>query len=104
MTAPSRIQRKRTRGWRMPANTICVTRPGKWGNPFEIGRDGTRDESWGFKGPFTEEAQQLIENFEQYFASWTNPPAPLEVGNVLNAIDHLGYGLVKVAESTPKAA
>lgn len=31
---PQRIQRKRTKGWKMPENTICVTRPGKWGNPF----------------------------------------------------------------------
>ncbi|MEZ4941801.1 MAG: DUF4326 domain-containing protein [Saprospiraceae bacterium] len=29
-----RIQRKRTKGWRMPPNTISVTRPGKFGNPF----------------------------------------------------------------------
>jgi len=29
-----RIQRKRTAGWRMPANTVYVGRPGKWGNPF----------------------------------------------------------------------
>lgn len=31
---PKRIQRKRTKGWRMPANTISVTRPGAFGNPF----------------------------------------------------------------------
>ena len=31
-----RIQRKRTKGWRMPANTVYVGRPSKWGNPFEI--------------------------------------------------------------------
>lgn len=31
-----RIQRKRTRGWRMPPNTIYVGRPSKWGNPFDI--------------------------------------------------------------------
>ncbi|RPE05543.1 DUF4326 domain-containing protein [Chitinophaga lutea] len=31
---PQRIQRKRTKGWRMPPNTVSVTRPGKWGNPF----------------------------------------------------------------------
>lgn len=31
---PKRIQRKRTKGWRMPPNTVCVTRPGKFGNPF----------------------------------------------------------------------
>lgn len=34
---PKRIQRRRTRGWRMPANCVCVTRPTKWGNPFKIG-------------------------------------------------------------------
>lgn len=31
---PQRIQRKRTKGWRMPENTVNVTRPGLWGNPF----------------------------------------------------------------------
>lgn len=35
-----RIQRKRTKGWRMPKNTVSVTRPGKYGNPFEIGALG----------------------------------------------------------------
>lgn len=32
----ARIQRKRTAGWRMPPNTKCITRPGKWGNPFKV--------------------------------------------------------------------
>lgn len=31
---PVRIQRKRTKGWRMPENTVYVGRPSKWGNPF----------------------------------------------------------------------
>lgn len=31
---PVRIQRKRVKGWKMPENTVSVTRPGKWGNPF----------------------------------------------------------------------
>lgn len=34
---PVRIQRKRTKGWKMPPNTVSVTRPGKWGNPFTCG-------------------------------------------------------------------
>lgn len=34
---PQRIQRKRIKGWKMPENTISVTRPGKWGNPFRVG-------------------------------------------------------------------
>jgi len=36
MTKPVRIQRKRTKGWRMPENTVCVTRPSIFGNPFKI--------------------------------------------------------------------
>lgn len=31
-----RIQRKRTKGWRMPPNTIYVGRPSRWGNPVKI--------------------------------------------------------------------
>lgn len=31
---PIRIQRKRTKGWKMPPNTVYVGRPGRWGNPF----------------------------------------------------------------------
>lgn len=32
-----RIQRRRTKGWKMPPNTVSVTRPGPYGNPFVIG-------------------------------------------------------------------
>jgi hypothetical protein len=35
-----RIQRKRTKGWRMPPNTVYVGRGSKWGNPFVVDRDG----------------------------------------------------------------
>lgn len=35
---PKRIQRKRTRGWKMPPNTIYVGRPTKFGNPWVIGQ------------------------------------------------------------------
>jgi hypothetical protein len=31
---PQRIVRSRKRGWRLPPNTVCVSRPGKWGNPY----------------------------------------------------------------------
>lgn len=29
---PIRIQLRRTKGWRMPENTVSITRPGPWGN------------------------------------------------------------------------
>lgn len=34
---PIRVQRQRTKGWRMPENTVSVTRPGLYGNPYRIG-------------------------------------------------------------------
>jgi len=36
MTKPTRVQRQRTKGWRMPPDTVYVGRPTKWGNPFRI--------------------------------------------------------------------
>lgn len=35
---PKRIQRKRTKGWKMPRNTVYVGRPTKYGNPFVVGK------------------------------------------------------------------
>jgi hypothetical protein len=32
---PQRIQRRRTKGWRMPEGAVYVGRPTKWGNPFD---------------------------------------------------------------------
>lgn len=37
---PTRIQRKRVRGWKMPPNTIYIGRPTKWGNPFTLTQRG----------------------------------------------------------------
>ena len=34
---PQRIQLRRTKGWRMPPNTVKVSRPGKWGNRYTPG-------------------------------------------------------------------
>lgn len=34
---PQRIQRRRTKGWRMPAGAVNVCRPSDWGNPFRVG-------------------------------------------------------------------
>ncbi len=40
---PVRIQRRRSKGWKMPANTIYVGRGSKWGNPFKIGVNSIND-------------------------------------------------------------
>lgn len=42
---PERIQLSRKKGWRMPANTVRVSSPGKWGNPFRVGDFGIPDQA-----------------------------------------------------------
>ncbi|WP_126975556.1 DUF4326 domain-containing protein [Frigidibacter oleivorans] len=37
---PDRIQLRRTKGWRMPPNTVKVDRSTRWGNPYQAGADG----------------------------------------------------------------
>lgn len=37
---PMRVQRRRTKGYRMPPNTVSVTRPGRWGNPNTVAHHG----------------------------------------------------------------
>ena len=56
---PERIQRKRTKGWKMPEGAVYVGRPTRWGNPYRIDRlsayeyigmmpDGTENmQGWG---------------------------------------------------------
>lgn len=39
---PQRVHLSRKRGWRMPENTVKVDRSTKWGNPFIVGKHGTR--------------------------------------------------------------
>jgi hypothetical protein len=49
MNMPVRIQLSRLKGWRMPPNTVKVTRPGKWGNPYR-----------------TDNAMNSVEAFQQW--------------------------------------
>lgn len=41
---PRRVQLRRTKGWRLPGNTVKVDRSTMWGNPFVVGRDGDQAE------------------------------------------------------------
>lgn len=45
MTRPARIQRKRTKGWRMPENTVYVGRGSTWGNPNTIEECGSAEQA-----------------------------------------------------------
>lgn len=39
---PLRVQRRRTKGWKMPANTVYVGRGSRWGNPYRFGETQVR--------------------------------------------------------------
>ena len=58
---PKRIQRRRTRGWRMPLNTVYVGRPTKWGNPYSAAEQPSSNVEFYFNDldegmlPFTRE-------------------------------------------------
>ena len=43
-TTPRRIRLSRAKGWRLPEGAVNCSRPGPLGNPFKVGRDGTREE------------------------------------------------------------
>lgn len=60
---PKRIQRKRTKGWRMPDNAVSVCRPGRWGNPFIVSqkmKPGTRSGASYITVPTIEDAVECF--------------------------------------------
>ena len=42
-----RIRLSRARGWRLPEGAVVVSRPSRWGNPFIVGQNGTREQCAG---------------------------------------------------------
>jgi Domain of unknown function (DUF4326) len=46
MSKPRRIERKSTKGWRMPPNTVYVGRGSKWGNPFPLPHQMHYGKAW----------------------------------------------------------
>lgn len=65
--APKRIQRKRAKGWRMPEGAVSVTRPGKWGNPYVVGKRYT-DEAMP-ENDFICTLEMSLELFENHIKS-----------------------------------
>ena len=64
MTAkPRRIQRKRTKGWRKPPNTVCVDRSTRWGNRFRI---SPRIETGHVVIPAIETAEQAVALYREW--------------------------------------
>jgi hypothetical protein len=63
---PRRIQRKRTKGWRMPEGAVYVGRPTKWGNPYVVGCVASR-RSFGI---LTQTTVRNTKMATAYFERW----------------------------------
>jgi len=58
MDRPYRVQLSRRAGWRKPENTVVVSRPTVWGNPFPIGKLGREEAIRRFR-KMTKSPQEL---------------------------------------------
>lgn len=79
MAKPVRVQLRRTKGWRMPPNTVKVTRgkgaAGKWGNSFKFGEsfDVVDDEGGPVVGRYVcKTAAEAVEHFRGYMEQPNN--------------------------------
>lgn len=73
LKTPKRIQRKRTKGWRMPPNTVYVGRPTKWGNPFKVGVCGTVEncfDAFRITAPYFDVTDDIEELRGKNLACW----------------------------------
>lgn len=68
MTAPKRIQLRRTKGWRKPEGAVVVARPSKWGNEFTAWRE--RGQWWA--------ADVLVESSDGQWMSTEHYLTPAE--------------------------
>jgi hypothetical protein len=66
---PQRIQLRRTRGWRMPTNTVKVDRTTKWGNPFYVAiapEEGNFNDNYWCLG-----AEEAVAKFRRFLGETT---------------------------------
>ena len=67
---PKRIQRKRTKGWKMPENAIYIGRPTVWGNRWKI-------------GTYSKTLRRPVETLEEAVAVWRS--------NQIDSVSNAGY-------------
>lgn len=62
--AQRRVQLSRKKGWKMPPNTVKVSRPSKWGNPITV--QGFYDA--GYSGSIDVARQHCVDGFRAWMA------------------------------------
>ena len=83
---PKRIQRKRTKGWRMPEGAVYVGRPSRWGNWYKPGETymwlpglGWPIPTWREPGPVNDTAARVercpdVATSIAWYALWVAQP------------------------------
>lgn len=91
---PERIQRKRTKGFRLPPNTVCVTRPHEWSNPYKIGSPDVPDAETAVRlyrenfnrGTWSKQlAHEALDGYE-YLACWCKIGNPCHVDVLIDVL------------------
>ena len=104
MNKPKRIQRKRTAGWRTPPDTVNVSRPSRWGNPFKVVEGRTQGEAvdkfrawlktdrFRFHAGLPKKKQWMLENIETLrgkdLACFCKPGTPCHADILMELANH----------------
>jgi hypothetical protein len=85
---PQRIQRQRTKGWRMPNGAIYVGRPTRFGNPWTVGQVACGCRSVGecnHNSMRCDTAEEAVRMYRWWIDQWK--PARREELKVLRGMD-----------------
>lgn len=66
---PQRIQRKRTKGWKAPANTLNATRPGAHGNPYPMESEESESEREKCISDFVDYLDKMETKYPKIYAA-----------------------------------
>jgi len=69
---PVRVQLSRKKGARLPPNTVNVARPGRWGNPWPVGKPGP-------DGDIFATAQGCVGRYEMFIGTGGGMPTESEI-------------------------
>jgi len=101
---PRRVQRMRAKDWKMPANTIYVGRPTKWGNPFDF---RSADNCWnalamGCRGDAKGRREAAVKAFREWISDPRGRVQEMEFGVVMEARgEHIPLGPRAKAGASP---
>ena len=92
-TRPQRIQRRRSRGWHIPENTIYVGRPTRFGNRFRVEEHGRQQAIALYRKWIQQPEQKLLLDEARHLlrgknlACWCLPGEPCHADVLLRLVN-----------------